>query len=200
MADEEKRVIIDPLPEKKEVEKETIDGEDIEKKATRKKPGRKRTKPIKKKSETHIMTDARKQALLKARLARSEKRKSQQEQIENEKKEQEQIVSQFKSGQIVPKEDVQNKLHERLTKLEDLLGGVSGQVNELMNLGVFNNQGQAEQTMVQTPTELRQVDITQPTESFVREVNGGQSRQQVNPDQLNKAPSTKYQPERNFFF
>lgn len=200
MADEEKRIVIDPLPEVKKDAPKTIDGEEPDKKMSRKKPGRKQTRPVKPKKETHVMTEARKQALLKARLARAEKRKEQNEKIASEVKEQEQIVSQFKSGQIVPKKDVQNNLHERLAKLEDVLGNISGQMNILMSSGVYNNHGQAEQTNVQVPTELRQVDIMQPEESFTRVSNGGESRQQVNPDYLNVAPSTKYQPKPNFFF
>lgn len=193
--DEEKRVVIQPLPDKPPAEPQA------EEKQPRK-AGRKRTKP-KKEGPKKPISDAKRQQLLKARLARSEKRKKQLKEIAEKKKRQEEVMRQFDAGQLVPTEkNLEDKLHQRLTAIENALGSVNSQMGKLIMAGLYHeptpkkytagegrgDETQAEQTIVQTPTELKHADITKPAPSVVQIDNGGQRRMRVRPDNLNLAP------------
>ena len=211
--DDEKRVIIEPLPEKpkKQPKKprkkkagkvavavqedvgnaDDVDEEEMKKRMTRKKPGRKKMKPEDRKnapktSEKHIMTDARREALAKARkalkLKREEAKKaraqSAKEQQETsgmiEQKESKVQMESESTGTVVKPEE--NDLHVRLGSLEKNMGNIL----DLLQSGVFSGGAQqARQTTPAPPTELRQPDLTKPEESFVRMNNGGQSRKEM---------------------
>ena len=193
MNDEEKLVTIKPLPE----------DEPKDKKISRKKPGRK-AKPKKPKIEKHTVTEARRQALLKARLAKVEKRKQRQAEM---KKIADQASDAMSGSLPSPKPNKEhpdkNHIDGRIGDLENQLQTLNQQLAKLMSGGVFKEGAQTAQTEVQQPTELRHRDITEPVDSFMSVSNGGESRQKVAPEHRNMEPvplEPKFRRPEPFFF
>lgn len=168
--EEQKMVEIKPLPEQKEAPAP------IKKKRGRKPNPNKKPKT----GEKHVMTEARKQGLLKARLAKAEKRKKR---LAEQAKALEEAKGKESQAQLpAQRAGNQDAVLNRLGQLEQSLTSLTTSMEQLLKVGTFKGSRQAEQTTPQLPTELRQADIMRSEESFVRRENGGQSVQEVRPD------------------
>lgn len=198
--EEEKNVVIKPLPLPEVPEMEglgkELGKEEMEKRLSRGKPGRKRKHPVR--TNKRPMSEKQTEALARARAKRQENREKKKQSLKQKIEKQNQIVEQFEKGELFTQADIENAVHKRLGGLETILGDVNGQMAKLMSAGVFDGSAQTSQTELQPPTELRQADITKPQQSFVRETNGGASYHKTKPDKLNKATNF-YQPQDMFF-
>lgn len=196
MQDEQKLITINPLPA----------DEPQDKKLARKKPGRKpnpNAKSARKTNEKHVMTDARKQALLKARLARAEKRKKQKEELEKISKSVDNATA-VNLPDEKPNEEKEHDLHKRIGDLQSQIEEMNKQMLSMISSGVYKGSKQTEQTIPQTPTEERHRDLGKSEDSYMRVENGGVSTQKVSPQMSNMEPSPaqpKYKaPHDNIFF
>lgn len=217
---EQKLVNIAPLPE-------TKDGEDLVSKAMRMKPGRKfdpDAKSRKKTDDNYTVTEKRKQALLKARMAKADKRKKIQDEIHRLLEDAQNQVSENLISKST--EDIKDKpvvevvadkpdaaahphLHERMGTLENQLKTITEQLSSLMSVGAFNGHNgnrrtsQTFQTIPAEPTEYRRPDMYEPTYSYMRMANGGASKMEVMPNQENREPLPPHPQHRiptPFFF
>jgi len=210
LEEEKKLVSIKPLPEPK-VEKVSskigIVKGILTPKADKpkKKIGRPR-KPKKEKIEKHVMTDARKRGLLKARMVRMEnikKKKEAKAKAEAEAEAEAKSESMKKESMSMKKESVmpdkkserENNLLDRIGKLELSLLDINSNMKKLLSTGSFKEGGQAKQTIPVQPSELKTGDITKPQKSFVNKSNGGQSLEFVSP-----APTQEILNPNGFFF
>ncbi len=218
---DEKIVEIKPLPSVVNVRR---DDEDPAMKMLRAKPGRKfnpEAASRKKTNDTYTVTEKRKQALLRARTARVDKKKRIQDEIErilqgasNEATENLMTKSATDVEQKAPVEvvgsvDSPPHLHARIGDLENQLKSLNDQLGALLSSGTFNGHNvpvrnsQTFQTTPAEPTEFKRPDLFDPTTSYMRSNNGGMSSLEVLPTQENREPAP-FEPQHRipspFFF
>lgn len=134
---EEKNVKIDPLPESKPEPEPEPSLEPQPKKRGRP------SKPKKPRVEKHVMTDKRKQALLKARLAKAEKRKKRLEEQEKALKQSQGKETEAQLPVSKPEVPHQDAVLNRIGQLEQSISSLSTSMEQLMSVGAFSQSKQS---------------------------------------------------------